>query len=73
MSIGHLRAAIHLRGGKALPRNCGHRPLVGRRTPGEGGGFFFDHFEGRKIQAIVLALVRLARIVFISLYIPRQP
>ncbi len=28
---------IDLRAAKALPRNCGHKLLVGRRTPGEGG------------------------------------
>jgi hypothetical protein len=33
---------INLRAAKALPRNCGHRPLVGRRTLGERGGFWFS-------------------------------
>jgi hypothetical protein len=35
---------IDLRAAKALPRNCGHRPLVGRRTPGERGGGLFAFF-----------------------------
>jgi hypothetical protein len=40
-SICQLVIPIDLRAAKALPRNCGHMLLVGRRTPGEGGVFFF--------------------------------
>jgi hypothetical protein len=35
MSTRQLVIPINLRAAKALPRSCGHRPLVGRRTPGE--------------------------------------
>ncbi len=31
---------INLRASKALPRNCSHRPLVGRRMPGAMGFYF---------------------------------
>ncbi len=42
---------IDLRAAKALPRNCGHRPLVGRRTPGGRDGFFLL-FPSRKLQRL---------------------
>jgi hypothetical protein len=35
---------IDLRAAKALPRNCGHRLLVGRSTPGEWGVGFSNVF-----------------------------
>jgi hypothetical protein len=35
---------IDLRAAKALPRNCGHRLLVGRRTPEERGSLLLLFF-----------------------------
>jgi hypothetical protein len=56
-----LAIPIDLRAAKALPKNCGRRPLVSRETLEKGRGGFFKFFIRFVLQQILKHVKQTAR------------